>query len=382
MKKKSKFVNFLSYSAILLSAFAVGFCAALSIDIVGADEGAGSLFAYLFSMFLPFAFSIISAAVMLFFHIAIHELGHLIFGKFSGYRFISYRFMSFLLLRNDGKIKLKRMKISGTSGQCIMAPPKPNDENMPTILYNIGGGIANFATSVLFVMLGIIFRSNSWFLVFSIMSASVGGYMTIANLLPMRIGGVANDGYNLTALSKNPAAKRALSIQLSASAMAALGVRLYDMPDEWFYESEISELENIHIAAHAYLSAQRILDSGDIPGAYEKMRELSSSADLLPIYAGLMRCDMAFCEAVAGADSLKIQGLLDKNANAIRKSMNGFPSVIRTEYALALLRGDNKKAEAYLAKFEKTSKTYPNAVEIDSERELIEYAKEKLKQKQ
>ena len=53
--------------------------------------------------------------------------------------------------------------------------------------------------------------------------------------------------------------------------------------------------------------------------------------------------------------------------------MQRFPSVIRTEYALAVLyEKDDAKAQKALEQFEKCSKTHPYPTDIESERELLE----------
>ena len=59
------------------------------------------------------------------------------------------------------------------------------------------------------------------------------------------------------------------------------------------------------------------------------------------------------------------------------KGMQRFPSVMRTEYACALLaEGDAAKAEGLLLQFETCAGTYPYEAEIQSERELIQIAQE------
>lgn len=57
-------------------------------------------------------------------NIIIHELGHIVFGKLSGYEFISYRVGSLMLLKRDGKFVWKRYAIPGTGGQVVMRPAK------------------------------------------------------------------------------------------------------------------------------------------------------------------------------------------------------------------------------------------------------------------
>jgi hypothetical protein len=59
------------------------------------------------------------------------------------------------------------------------------------------------------------------------------------------------------------------------------------------------------------------------------------------------------------------------------KSMKKYPSVLRTEYAYALLaEKDPEKAQTVMEAFEKAARTYPNPNDITIERELMETARE------
>ena len=53
------------------------------------------------------------------------------------------------------------------------------------------------------------------------------------------------------------------------------------------------------------------------------------------------------------------------------KRMKDFPSVVRTQAALALRAGDLQRAEALCARLEALAASYPNPSDIESERELI-----------
>ena len=60
------------------------------------------------------------------------------------------------------------------------------------------------------------------------------------------------------------------------------------------------------------------------------------------------------------------------------KIMKTSPSIMRTEYALALLaEGDGRKAGKILEMFEKRSRAYPYPCEVQGEKELIRIAAEK-----
>ena len=71
--------------------------------------------------------------------------------------------------------------------------------------------------------------------------------------------------------------------------------------------------------------------------------------------------------------------MLTKEQRKFMKAMKKYPSVLRTEYSLALLLEKNiTKAERIKKEFEKVAKTYPYAHEINSERDLIKIAKDKF----
>ena len=78
----------------------------------------------------------------LFLQIAVHEAGHLVFGLMTGYKFCSYRLGNLMLQLEDGRLRLRRMTLVGTGGQCLMAPP-PWSEDLPAVLYNLGGCLMN-----------------------------------------------------------------------------------------------------------------------------------------------------------------------------------------------------------------------------------------------
>ena len=75
--------------------------------------------------------------VAIFIHIILHELGHLIGGLMSGYEFCSFRIMSFMWKKENGKIRLRRMNLAGTGGQCLMSPPDMINGKIPVFIYNL-----------------------------------------------------------------------------------------------------------------------------------------------------------------------------------------------------------------------------------------------------
>ena len=101
---------------------------------------------YIDAMLVVLAYAIISFLI----HIFIHELGHLIFGILTGYKFNSFRVGSYLLQKTNGKYEIKNLHIMGTGGQCLMEAPEMDDEGeYPYKLYHLGGIINNLIASIL-----------------------------------------------------------------------------------------------------------------------------------------------------------------------------------------------------------------------------------------
>ncbi len=349
-------------------------CVAVSIglDSYMATIPVGTSAPYSLFFYQGAVISFVSVLISLFLHIIIHELGHMVGGLLTGYRFLSFRIGSLMLLRTEQGFRFKRFALSGTAGQCLMVPPKTNAPDMPTTIYNISGAAANMIFTGLGAVLAVLLRTNVYLFIFFLMFATAGFATAAMNALPMKTAGIANDGYNAILLSGSHDAKRAMSVQLGANAEQMRGVRLKDMPEEWFYESSPEQLSNVHVAAHAMLLPGRLMDEGRLDAALLKMRELlDSGAALLPIYEGLLRCDMAYCTVALGGDYATAQRLLTQAARSVMKSMNRYPAIIRTEYALAISDGRQATANALMRKLEKVARTYPSEAELATEYSLI-----------
>ena len=97
--------------------------------------------------------SIIGVFVGVFLQLIIHEAGHLVCGLISGYRFVSFRVLSYTLLKEDNKFKVKEFSLSGTAGQCLLSPPDKPVEEVPIILYELGGILFNLLLTAICIVL-------------------------------------------------------------------------------------------------------------------------------------------------------------------------------------------------------------------------------------
>lgn len=167
-------------------------------------------------------------------HIILHELGHLILGKISGFDFISYRVGSFHFQKEEGKLVRKKISIPGTGGQCIMNPPA-DWERPHYLLYLIGGGLFNLITAFVFLLITFLLKEGrGW--EFFLGAAITGIFLGISNLMPLTLSGVPTDGKNVQQILKDPLAKRALWLQLKLAAELSMGKSWEDLPEEYFYD--------------------------------------------------------------------------------------------------------------------------------------------------
>ena len=373
-KKQNKVVSFLLG---MLSSLAVGVGLGVLLVITLKDSG---------QMDLPFGqymltmlANLLLLYAALYLQFIIHEGGHFIFGRLTGYGFVSFRVGSLTWVKTDEGIKFKRLSLAGTGGQCLMNPPPWNDGAFPYKLYNLGGVILNLISAVVFLVLYLLVRRVPFLSFFCLGACIIGLYLALMNGLPLRIGGVDNDGNNVLSLSKSKEARWSLWTQLTVAAEQARGKRLIDMPEEYFAMPEgdwqnnplIATIpvfrENLHMDAHEFDKAEELLIS-----------LLDEPTALAPLYKNMLLCDRLYLELIGENSPERIAALDTKEHRQFRMTMKNYLTIMRTEYALALLHEKNsEKAEKLLLAFEKRISSHPNPGECISERELMDIAREK-----
>lgn len=322
------------------------------------------------------------AALLL--HMILHEAGHLIFGLLSGYGFSSFRIFSLMWVKEEGGVRLRRLSIAGTGGQCLMVPPAPKDGKIPLLLYNLGGSIVNAAVGAVLLVLYLIFPSVPFLSPLLMIFSLIGFASALLNGVPMRMGTVDNDGYNAFALSKNKEAVFAFWVQLKVNEQISKGVRLKDMPEEWFAFPSDEAMKNSMVAARAVFACNRLMDAGLFAETEERIAHLLSiESGIVDLHRGLLVCDRMFIELIGSCRAEVLQPMRTREQEKIMKAMKRFPSVLRTEYAFALLFEKNEeKAEKIKKDFEKAAKTYPYPSEIGAERALLALAENAAKEVQ
>lgn len=343
-------------------------------------------------------------------HMLVHEAGHLVCGLVTGYRFSSFRIGSLMFVRTEGKLKIKRYSLPGTAGQCLMAPPYMVDGRIPYILYNLGGSLFNLLFSLVAFLVSL--PLGNFPLVMSCLQtlAVVGIVVAWVNGIPMQVDMVNNDGYNALCLGKYPKELRAFWIQMKVMEQIAEGVRLKDMPDEWFDLPTEEDVKNPMCAAIAVLACNRLMDSMRLQEAAELMEKLlNMETGMTQLHRRILSEDCIYCELVGENRLSKVLEFWCEEQLDFEKKMNCHPSVLRSQYAFNLLcriaqieekpslfiepdkpsrkckpsvHPGDELARKCKKQFEKCARTYPYTGEVESQRELMAYTdvqKERLR---
>lgn len=314
--------------------------------------------------------------IVMLLQVIVHEAGHLVFGSVSGYTFVSFRISSFMWIKNEGRLSFRRLSIAGTGGQCLMEPPDLKDGRIPVLLYNFGGSVFNLAAAVVCLSLSFFFPVHSYPWTVLLFSAVTGFAYALMNGLPLKTGPVNNDGKNALDLSRDPKAVRAFWIQMKVNALTAGGVRLPDMPDEWFLVPSDESMKNGIIAVVGVLACSRLLEQHRFGEADKLMgRLLLQENGIVPLHRSLLACDRMYVELITENRKEVLDALRTKEQLKMMKAMKTYPSVLRTEYAYALLgERDRDAAQKIKGEFDKVSRSYPYPSEIASEQELMRIA--------
>jgi len=300
--------------------------------------------------------------------ISVHEAGHLVCGLLTGYKFVSFRIFNMTFINVDGKLRMKRFSIAGTGGQCLLTPPDLPLEQIPTAWYNAGGVSANIL--LLLIALPLLWLDLNPFLfeaviIFCLTDAAV----IILNGIPMKLGGIGNDGYNMLYLRHNPLSKMALILQLRSNALIQEGMRPKDMPDDWFEWKTDIDYKNPLEVSIPLMYASRLMDEMKWEPAYAKFEELySHRSEIIQLYVNEIACELAFCAMMTGHIE-RAEELLDVK---LRKYIDTYRKVMSSKQrllcAVALyLENDRDKAIGIYNSIESSKDKYLLQGEVESD---------------
>ena len=312
-------------------------------------------------------------------HIIIHEAGHLVFGLMTGYSFISFRIGSFTIIKEQGKIRYKKFGIPGTAGQCLMMPPEMKNGKYPFIIYNYGGGIMNLIVAGIGILLAILIQGMPMLISAILILISAGGiFAALTNIIPLKVGGISNDGYNVISMLKDENARRGFYVQLRVNGLQSRGMRIKDMELETLKISEGSDLINPLNASLKLIEYNWYLDNMDFEKARQCIEDFTPCLDkIIPLYRYEINCERMFLELIGNCNKEFIDSIYDKELRRYIKACRFMMSKKRIMMAYEIFYNNNKeKALSYFQDVVKLSKRYPVKGDADMELMLVNWMKE------
>lgn len=310
----------------------------------------------------------------------IHELGHLVCGLATGYKFVSFRIGSLTFIKEKGRLVRKRFTIEGTGGQCILTPKSVDvPEDHPYFWYYFGGGLFNLCTVVISAVMIALFSNKYAEMIFA-MFAIVSLIQALTNLIPLKISGVLNDGYNIYLLGKSPENRKLLYNNLMLNGLQHEGMRLKDMPEKLFDGADPNG--ELFQTAAAIVCANRKLDIHDFISAKEQYQKLYDNKGLIQVYRNECQCELLFTMIITGEPKEECEKLFDEQIKQyIKLTEKTYITRKRLMYAyyLILEQVKEKAAEEYRQAVSMKD-SYPCKGEYISEMEIIDYIKQNYDQ--
>jgi len=297
----------------------------------------------------------------------------LVAGLLTGYRFVSFRIFNYVLIRRNGKLQIQKFNVSGTAGQCLMAPPQKLLDEINMRWYNMGGVLANAIVSTIALALVIYCDMPNWAFIFMIMIIVIGYYSALMSGVPMKMSGISNDGYNMLYLERSPHDKRLVCQMLEVNAKIQEGTLINELPDEMFNEEPVDWSDGIQ-ANWQLMVVGRMEAEHRWEDALRLINEALAEPQMMPLLANEFSLEKIFICLITGRNDEARALDTDQLRDYVHKFERTQSGKQRITFAVALLQ-NNKKDEAIsiLNNLKAHRDNYLMQGEVATDIELMEY---------
>ena len=305
--------------------------------------------------------------------IILHEAGHFLFGRLTGYRLISFRILNIVIIKDKQGLHIGKYSTTGSLGQCIMLPPLSKDKK-PYVLHVVGGIVINAVTAVGALYFALSGYSLPYVIRIILITLSYNGFgLAILNGIPTRQPLVLNDGSCLLKLLKNPLAQKCYFIELSMMPSLMKGKTYKDFAYKMLRVSEGADLSNTIIGNHKILESYYYMDRYE----WDKARKCLEAFD--PYFEkadsslkNSIMLEKLFLAIVRGDEKEYINKLYQKLNYLFKKGKEDF-SLIRVRTAYKIYMNSNMDKQYTRNDLDKKYKNYANKGEACFCINLIDY---------
>lgn len=285
----------------------------------------------------------------IFMALMIHELGHLIGGLISKYKFHSFAASLLIFYKENENIKFKFRKLTFLNffgGYCMMIPPHDFQFFKPFWM-DISGSFFNLLIAfILFMVIEHIHLDSHSALFWLIKSQMVMNFIvSLGNLIPLRVP-QQTDGYNVIR-GFHPLDKRSMYVFLRSLALDEefkKGKRFKDLePDLLFVEPD-EKMNRFYVAYLVMMDAFYLLDKEEHEAAMKEFNRLDLK--LLPNeWRCEIKCEMLYHYLVYHFDETKCKEFYEeKELKAFLQRNEATPKRVLAAYT-SLVLGEEDKGE-------------------------------------
>ena len=249
-----------------------------------------------YSAVLVFTFGYAFALLSMYVIFILHELGHAFCGYMTGYRLVAFGLGNFLLTKKSGRLHLSRTAVIKNVGAQYIGL-KENESDQRIILMLSGGLMVHLSLILLATLFG--FLTTNWYFAGTWICLNLS--LLLFNALPVGI----TDGAKIWELLQHPENTKYAYLMLRHSAQTLLAPQEYDLKD--FIISVDEDVRG---------------------GLAESVQALQGLVFILDDNIELAK--------------QQFQSVLEKTDNPMSKSISQLYLL-----QIALIEGDNKKAEEY-----------------------------------
>ena len=321
--------------------------------------------------------TIAAAVVGLILNIVFHEGGHLIGGLLTGHSFVSYGVLNLTIVRENGKLAVKKYRVAGTGGGVTLSPPDMKNGTYPYKLYISSGFLVNFLVSAICLSLFFYLAGTApfWARAFLVVGV-IGAFLGLVTFIPTN-DPLPSDGYFLFNLgkTKNTVMRRGMWSCSRMQALVAEGTRPRDIPTDFFDWVDTGNITDMFVFGAANFQYSYLLDKQELSDARSLMQTLCDNLQGVPeMHKMSCYCELLFHELIGECRQEEIDRLYDKNLKDYIKAAQSEVSVQRTMYAYArLVSKDADKAKEHLALFHKACTAPFQSGIVPGERALIAF---------
>ncbi|PTQ86332.1 hypothetical protein C8U37_101171 [Trichococcus patagoniensis] len=301
-------------------------------------------------------------------HIFLHEGGHFLFGKLSGYRLVSFQVRRFKYSQADHSLHHMQAASPLLAGQCLMAPPNGDYAELPYRGYLLGGILANALTGAALYSSAFLMepKVGSLFVLLSFVPV----WMALSNLLPKG----QNDGAVLREVSRSLPARRLLFQQLEMARLIEGKVPFADLPDAYFEDLKDAQYQKTFLVDYFYMVAYvRALGELEFEEADSLLRAFSAHRPVKEsVYWPIYVMESLFCDALFGRLTNAEEKYIQIQAHPLLKRYWYANNRIRAAYAF-FCRVDIEEAKKLLKQVSAGAENPPEGMDNNIEMLVIRW---------